>query len=164
MLERAIKLQKYIDQWIEKEIALKGKGHSRNDNSQDATSKDLKKLRLTTPEWKHLTDVREMLANFKTATSSLSQISYPFINHIWSMYNKLFNFLDDITSKLGDDDHSEGEYDDWPDIVRAAAEKGREKLRKYYSRTGDEQGYLFNCATILDPRKKLTAYEVCLLQ
>ena len=80
------------------------------------------------------------------------------------MYNKLFNFLNDITSKLGDDDYSKGEYDNQPNIVRAAAEKGREKLRKYYSQTGNEQGYLFNCATILDPRKKLTVYKVCLLQ
>ena len=49
------------------------------------------------------------------------------------MYNKLFNFLNNITSKLGDNNYSKSKYNNWPNIVRAAAEKGREKLRKYYS-------------------------------
>ncbi|KAF2821995.1 hypothetical protein CC86DRAFT_301563, partial [Ophiobolus disseminans] len=45
------------------------------------------------------------------------------------------------------------------ETVKAAAERGRAKLVKYYSRTGDAQGYLFNYATILDLSQKLTAYE-----
>ena len=41
-----------------------------------------------------------------------------------------------------------------------AVEKGEEKLRKYYSKTSDEQGFIFNLATILDPKQKLSAYDV----
>ncbi|EUC39510.1 hypothetical protein COCMIDRAFT_111380, partial [Bipolaris oryzae ATCC 44560] len=47
----------------------------------------------------------------------------------------------------------------WLSIVRAAANKGRAKLSKYYSKTDKERGYLFNCASILDPTQKLTAYK-----
>jgi hypothetical protein len=53
---------------------------------------------------------------------------------------------------------------EWLDIVRTVAAKGRLKLSKYYLRTGGEQGYLFNVATVLDLTQKLTAYEVQLLQ
>jgi hypothetical protein len=75
------------------------------------------------------------------------------------MYNRLFDFLDDINEEVGEDT-AQVDNIGWPDIVRAAAEKGRAKLSKYYSKTGGEQGYLFNCAAVLDPTQKLTVYEV----
>ncbi|KAF2876486.1 hypothetical protein BDV95DRAFT_464366, partial [Massariosphaeria phaeospora] len=58
-----------------------------------------------------------------------------------------------------DDDTENRDTSEWPTVVRAAADKGRAKLSKYYGRTGDERGFLFNCATVLDPSQKLTAYE-----
>ncbi len=79
------------------------------------------------------------------------------------MYNRLFDFLEKIEQELGEDLNYK-ENTEWPEVVKAAAEKGRLKLTKYYSRTGEEQGFLFNCATILDPTQKLTAYEVRLSQ
>jgi hypothetical protein len=79
------------------------------------------------------------------------------------MYNRLFDFLDSMTTEL-DEDHSEQATNNWPTVVRNAANKGKEKLKKYYSRTEAERGYLFNCATILDPTQKLTVYEVLLSQ
>jgi Domain of unknown function (DUF4413) len=75
------------------------------------------------------------------------------------MYNRLFDFLDQISEELGEEANT-GDNSEWPTIVKAAAEKGKAKLSKYYSRTGGEQGFLFNCATILDPTQKLTAYKV----
>jgi hypothetical protein len=75
------------------------------------------------------------------------------------MYNRLFDFLDQMTEELGEESISvEGTA--WPEAVKAAAEMGRSKLSKYYSRTGKEQGFLFNVATVLDPTQKLTVYEV----
>ncbi|KAF1351451.1 hypothetical protein EJ07DRAFT_63305, partial [Lizonia empirigonia] len=47
----------------------------------------------------------------------------------------------------------------WLIVVQRAATKGREKLLKYYAKTVDKQGYLFNIATILDPLQKLTMYK-----
>lgn len=104
-----------------------------------------------------------MLKNFKDATNSLSQTQQPQVQFIWLMYNRLFDFLDQINDNLGEDPGN-GETIDWPRVVREAANQGREKLSKYYQRTDEERGYLFNCATILDPTQKLTAYEVPLSQ
>ena len=162
MCERAVKLQPYIDTWLEQEIALKPgpTSSTSTDNSRiGADYKDLKKLRLTQTEWQHLNAITNMLERFKRATSFLSENQKPQISYIWLMYNRLFDFLDQIKVDVGENlevaDHAT-----WPDVVRAAAEKGRGKLSKYYSRTYSEQGFLFNCGTILDPTQKLNAYEV----
>lgn len=163
MCERAVKLQPYINKWLQEEISQKPAGYRRtpltSSETLEADYKDLQKLQLGAIEWQHLQAITKMLKDFKDATISLSENSNPQIPYIWLMYNRLFDFLDDITEELGEDvNHVDNT--EWPDIVRAAASKGRDKLRKYYSRTGGEQGFLFNCATILDPTQKLTAYEV----
>jgi hypothetical protein len=58
MCERAVKLQPYIDEWLEQEIALKTTGHSNSAHTSSDTAeadfKDLKKLRLASTEWQHL--------------------------------------------------------------------------------------------------------------
>lgn len=162
MCERAVKLQSYINEWLEAEISLRattGSSHA-NDGRVEADFKDLKKLRLSTTEWKHLESVTEMLKRFKNATNHLSESKKPLIRHIWRMYNALFDFLDQMTQELGSDGVDDSEGHDWPQVVRDAAGKGRAKLSKYYAKTDQQRGFLFNCATILDPTQKLTAYEV----
>lgn len=163
MCERAVKLQKYIDQWLEQEIALKTTSRSNstsaNSDMAEADFKDLKKLRLAATEWQHLKAITQMLMKFKDATKFLSENQKPQANYIWLMYNRLFDFLDEMTEQLGDETNH-ADNTEWPDVVKAAAAMGRSKLTKYYSRTGQVQGFLFNCATILDPSQKLTAYEV----
>lgn len=167
MCARAIQLQKYIDDWLKQEIGLKS---TANNNSVSETvdapeidARDLKKLRLSATEWHHLELITNLLKNFKDATSFLSRNQSPQIQYIWLMYNRLFDFLDSMIDDLGEDPGNR-ENHDWPSVVRNAAERGREKLVKYYSRTDEERGYLFNCATILDPTQKLTTYEVLLSQ
>ena len=75
------------------------------------------------------------------------------------MYDKLFNFLDCIKVNLEDEPENQA-LSEWPEVVRHAAELGRAKLSKYYARTDDERGFLFNVGTVLDPTTKLTVYEV----
>ncbi|KAG9375655.1 hypothetical protein A1F94_013793 [Pyrenophora tritici-repentis] len=130
------------------------------DNNQMAEIdfRDLKRLRLSSTEWHHLELVTEMLKRFKTATSFLSQNEKPQIQYIWLMYNRLFDFLDKMSEDLDEDEENQDDRE-WLDVVRAAADRGRLKLSKYYSKTDAERGFLFNCATILDPTQKLTAYE-----
>jgi hypothetical protein len=159
MCERALQLAPYIDEWIEKEISLKPPRRSAPNGTAEADYRDLKKLRLSRPEWNHLRSITLMLQNFKNATSSLSTNNKPWIPHLWLMYNRLFDFLDEMIETVGDDT-AQVDNTRWPEIVIAAAEKGREKLKKYYSKTAGEQGYLFNCAAILNPTQKLTVYEV----
>jgi transposase len=78
------------------------------------------------------------------------------------MYNRLFNYLDTITTSLDDD--LSGQGDKWLTVVKAVVEKSKQKLSKYYKRIDKERSFLFNYATILDLRQKLTAYKVLLLQ
>jgi hypothetical protein len=126
----------------------------------DIDFRDLKRLRLSSTEWHHLELVTDMLKRFKDATSALSQDTKPQIQYIWLMYNRLFDYLDKMIEDLSEDPDNP----EWAAVVIAAAERGRLKLTKYYSRTDAERGYLFNCATTLDPTQKLNAYEVLLLQ
>lgn len=100
-----------------------------------------------------------MLKNFKDATSHLSDNQKPQVLYIWMMYNRLFDFLDKMTTELGSRVAVDNATD-WLDVVKNAALQGKAKLSKYYARTGDQSGVLFNCATILDLTQKLTAYKV----
>jgi hypothetical protein len=163
MCERAVQLSSYIDKWLAQEIALKATTSSTHsdDGRVEADFRDLKKLQLSHTEWHHLKMVTVLLKRFKTATNHLSQTKLPQICNIWGMYNTLFDFLDMMTEELGGNDNDNLEHPEWPAVVQAAAAKGREKLSKYYSKTDAERGFLFNCATILDPSQKLTAYEAC---
>jgi hypothetical protein len=161
MCARALQLQPFIDEWLTKETANRPSNlDSASDLSDHVDFKDLKRLRLSATEWHHLKKITEMLENFKTATDFLSQQKGPQIQHIWQMYNRLFDFLDSMNTELDEDSTN----NDWPTVVKAAADKGKEKLSKYYSKTDEERGFLFNCATILDPTQKLTVYDVCLSQ
>ncbi|KAG9384346.1 Dimer-Tnp-hAT domain containing protein [Pyrenophora tritici-repentis] len=144
------------DQWaaVQKQAALEESEESEDsdhldsslDNNQMAEIdfRDLKRLRLSSTEWHHLELVTEMLKRFKTATSFLSQNEKPQIQYIWLMYNRLFDFLDKMSEDLDEDEENQDD---------------REWLDVYYSKTDAERGFLFNCATILDPTQKLTAYE-----
>lgn len=164
MCERAVKLQSYINEWLQNEIDRRPRGSvSVTASTSEADYKDLKKLRLSGTEWQHLNAITQMLKKFKKATTNLSNSSRPLIAWTWLMYNRLFDFLNEMNYDLGEElNHTE--LEEWPDVVKHAATKGKEKLTKYYSRTGSERGYLYNCATILDLTQKLTAYEVPLLQ
>jgi len=81
MCERAIKLQKYIDEWLVKEIALKRGVRtataSNSTSSIELDYRDLQRLQLSSNEWKHLEVITEMLGRFKKATSALSEIQKP---------------------------------------------------------------------------------------
>ena len=141
MCARAIKLQKYIDEWLKQEILLRPSANLDsvpNDNDMaEVDFRDLKRLRLSSIEWHHLELITEMLKRFKTATSFLSANHKPQIQFIWLMYNRLFDFLDKMTKDFDEDTDNNGDTS-WPEVVRAAAERGRAKLSKYYSRTDAE--------------------------
>jgi hypothetical protein len=76
------------------------------------------------------------------------------------MYNKLFDFLNEMRVDFSEDPGDDNDGIDWPAVVLSAAKKGKEKLSKYYSKTDKERGFIFNCATILDLSQKLTLYKV----
>jgi hypothetical protein len=67
------------------------------------------------------------------------------------MYNKLFDFLNEMRVDFSEDPGNDNNSINWLAVVLSAAKKGKEKLSKYYSKTDKERGFIFNCATILDP-------------
>jgi hypothetical protein len=77
MCERAIKLQRYIDKWLKRET----KGHlgarSSGDEMAEVDHRDLRRLRLSPSEWHYLKLITKLLAQFKRATSSLSESKGP---------------------------------------------------------------------------------------
>lgn len=166
MCERAIKLQKYIDEWLVKEIALKRGVRtataSNSTSSIELDYRDLQRLQLSSNEWKHLEVITEMLGQFKKATSALSEIQKPQIQHVWLMYDMLFDYIETMSSGLDDD--TERQPTEWPSVVEAAVQEGKKKLSKYYARTSEDRGLLYNCGVILDPTTKLTIYKVLLSQ
>lgn len=156
MCERAIELRPFIDAWLDNEIDRNPRQVAPDRATSDADARDLKRLRLSRAEWSHLKTITTTLSEFKRATEHLSQTKAPQVQNIWHMYNALFDLLERMT----DGWDIEGEQEEkWPKIVRDAVERGSAKLSKYYSRTADSRGYLFNCAAILDPTSKLTTYE-----
>ncbi|EFQ91361.1 hypothetical protein PTT_11795 [Pyrenophora teres f. teres 0-1] len=52
-----------------------------------------------------------------------------------------------MEENLGEESDNRGNIN-WPDVVKAAAEKGRLKLSKYYSKTDKEKGFLFKAQGI----------------
>jgi hypothetical protein len=79
------------------------------------------------------------------------------------MYNTLFDFLDEMSGDFIEDPGNNDRVD-WPAVVLSAANRGKDKLSKYYSKTNEERRFIFNYATILDPSQKLSAYKVPLSQ
>jgi len=163
MCERAIQLQKYIDEWLKQEITLKSNTTkdviTQGRNIAEADSRDLMRLRLSSTEWRHLELITTILKRFKTATDSLSVHRTPQIQYTWLMYNRLFDFFDEMEKDLTTNIEYQ-EDTEWPLIVRTAVKRGQRKLSKYYGKTENQRGLLFNCATILDPTQKLSTYEV----
>ena len=104
MCERALQLRPYIDRWLENEINLRMPARNSLNSTQDdvteADFRDLKKLQLNFAEWRHLELITRMLQQFKEATSAISQSLKPQIQHIWLMYDKLFNFINSMTQDL----------------------------------------------------------------
>ena len=126
MCERALKLRAFIDQWLQEEIALKPNGGSRSNSGVNDTSdvdyRDLKRLHLSPGEWRHLELIAKMLVNFKKATSQLSKIDRPQVQHVWQMYNRLFDFLDEMKSNFTEETETEYQWGDkWTDHQKSLA-------------------------------------------
>ena len=100
MCLRVVKLKSYIQRWLENEISLSLALSTRN-SDRGGSAKDLTSLQLAHAEWQHLESVTRMLHKFKKATEALSQKGTVQISYVWLMYNRLFDFIDDIEESLG---------------------------------------------------------------
>lgn len=164
MCTRALELRSYIDQWLVNEVghrpgASANKSTPSGDDATDVDARDLKKLQLSAEEWHHLETITGTLSQFKKATLQISEARQPQMQNVWHMYNTLFDFLDQMDEEW-DVNQAGAEDASWLAVVKSAVDTGRKKLQKYYNRTGEAVGNLYNCAAILDPTQKLTVYDV----
>ena len=75
------------------------------------------------------------------------------------MYNKLFNFLDNIINALGNKLALINRAKQL-DIVKVIATTSYTKLLKYYKKISIKKSFLFNIIIVLDLIQKLTIYKV----
>jgi hAT family C-terminal dimerisation region len=137
MLGRAFLLRSVIDLWIQQESQVNQK---------------FKRLMVTSDEWTHVNYMVSLLYPFKRWTTALSKTSGVIIHQAWTVYNTLFDHLDDHYQSLSLRVASASVY-------KRAIDAGRDKLSQYYSKTNDDPQSVYNLACILDPSTKLNLYR-----
>jgi hypothetical protein len=115
---------------------------------------DLEISSLDDEEWNQLDYLLEILGPFRVCTDAIGATETgPTIHHVFAIYNELFDHIDRQFAKL------QRKRVPWKVRMRCALQNAAAKLREYYSRTYEDLGYLYACATILAPQYKLKAFE-----
>ena len=104
---------------------------------------ELEEFVITEEEWIYYEGINNLLAPFEEATVRISGSSYPTIQTVIPIYDKLITMLEFK------------EKDNTSDLVKKAATAGKNKLQKYYDKTTNYH----DIATVLDPRLKLEFFK-----
>jgi hypothetical protein len=91
-------------------------------------------------EWAYLEKLHGVLAGFDKMTETVSGSFFPTLNRAMSVYNRLIDNLEDFIRDVDDP------------LLKEAADQGRTKLLKYYSKTDSTPVYAV--ATAMDPRMR----------
>jgi len=102
-------------------------------------------LKLSKSEWEQVVYMIEIIKPFCIFTKVLSTTKTPTIHHIFSIYNTLFDKLDEAKIKLRNKRIA------WKREVLSAVMAAEKKLTQYYSKTPGCLGYLYGKATLLCP-------------
>ena len=134
MLDRARKIQPDIDRYCDTHH------HAR--------------FKLNAEEWRQVEYLLLLTKPFFDFTNVLSKTRDVTIQHIFGIYNKLFNHLDRAEEKL------KRKSVPWKKSMLQALQAASEKLSKYYKET-DSEAYssVYAIATILSPSKKLRYFD-----
>ncbi|KAJ6639605.1 putative AC transposase [Pseudolycoriella hygida] len=133
----------------------------------DLTLRSIPKLRqyvLDEVEWQKIDELLHLLAPCKEATEMLSNDHSPTVSRVSAVYQVLFDHLQQFKSVNSEpsEPSSKRMKRNTPNVpikppwLIEAAERGLEKLEKYYP-TSDGLVYIVN--TVLDPRCKLVWYK-----
>jgi hypothetical protein len=136
MIRRALKLRLSIETFI-----------------QHWDSSDLSHLRPTSIEWRQLEYLTELLFPFYLFTSCLSENNGPTVHKVYDIYNNLFDHLNTSIDRLS------RKRAPWKQQIRDGLHDAHQKLRKYYKRTYQTEGYIYAIAAILDPMSKLEKFK-----
>lgn len=106
--------------------------------------------KLDEEEWRQVEYLLLITKPFFDFTNVLSKTKDITVQHVFSIYNKLFNHLDAVERKL------KRKTVPWKKGMLQALQAAKKKLSKYYTATDHESyGTVYAIATILCPSKKL---------
>jgi hypothetical protein len=105
-------------------------------------------------EWRQVEYLLLLTKPFFDFTNVLSKTRDVTVHHVFSIYNRLFNHLDDAESKL------KQKAVPWKRTMLQALSTAKNKLSKYYTAIDTESyGTTYAIATILYPSKKLRYFS-----
>lgn len=134
MLNRARRLQSVFDQYC--------------------TTYQHVQFKLDQEEWRQVEYLLLITKPFFDFTSVLSKTRDVTVHHVFSIYNRLFNHLEDAEKKL------KHKAVPWKKRMLQALRSAKRKLSKYYTATDNESyGKVYAIATILCPSKKLRYFD-----
>jgi hypothetical protein len=111
-------------------------------------------FKLDQEEWCQVEYLLLLTKPFFDFTNVLSKTRDVTVHHVFSIYNRLFNHLDDAESKL------KQKTVPWKKRMLQALGAAKNKLSKYYTATDSESyGTIYALATILYPSKKLRYFD-----
>src|SRR5438552_9396689 len=130
MLRRAYKLREFIELWLD-------------DNQHHAN------LKLSDMEWRQIEYLIQITYAYRQFGDAISKSRGVTIHNVFTIYDRLFNYLEDTTTKL------QCKHTPWKLSMLSALEAAKRKLSDYYSKTYHECGDIYSSATILSPEFKL---------
>jgi hypothetical protein len=80
--------------------------------------------------------------------------THPMIDLVWDTYNSIFSHLDAKKAAI------EADHNDWRRPLLPVILAAKQKLTKYFDKTKEKLGDLYNFGTILNPMTKLEVYEL----
>lgn len=111
-------------------------------------------FKLDEEEWRQVEYLLLTTKPFFDFTNVLSKTRDITVQHVFSIYNKLFNHLDATERKL------KRKAVPWKKRMLQALRAAKKKLSKYYTATDNEShGTVYAIATILCPSKKLRYFD-----
>lgn len=140
MLERSWEMKMAIRKWLQ----------------ADTNKQKYVMLQMKDEEWKQVEALLDVLKPFEQLTQAIGTTLGVSVHEVFRLYNWLF---DQIESSIK---HWKAQIPHClyaEELVRALR-AARNKLDYYYAKTDNERGVFYNLATLLDPLKKQSLYEV----
>lgn len=110
-------------------------------------------LRLNPQEWRQVEYLITLLQPFFLVTLPLSSSSQPNIHLVYRFYDFVFKHLEETEHVLAP------KRIQWKVRLRDGVVEAKRKLSSYYGKTYRSVGHIYAVATILDPQRKLKAFE-----
>ncbi len=136
MIHRALRLRSAIDHFV-----------------YNWSKDNISGLTLSETEWKQLGYLVELTFPFYSFTMDLEHGGGPSVHKVFDIYNALYDHLDDSKTRL------RRKRTPWKSQVCGALDAALAKHLEYYNRTYRTEGYVYAIASILDPSKKMTAFD-----